>query len=53
MSTRKKVLIAGICLSVVVTVAAIVCAWIIYNNPEEIIWGPYIPDSLKDMLSDM
>ena len=52
MSTRKKVLIAGICLSVVVTVAAIICAWIIYNNSEEIL-GPYIPDSLKDMLSDM
>lgn len=42
MSTRKKVLIAGICLSVVVTVAAIICAGVIYNNTRELIWGPFI-----------
>ena len=44
MSTRKKVLIAGICLSVVVTVAAIICAWIILAQPtpEEIFSG-YCP----------
>lgn len=53
MSTRKKVLIAGICFSAVVTIATVICAWIIYNNPGETIWGPYIPDSLKDMLSNM
>ena len=51
MSKRKKLLILGICLSVVVIITAAICAVIIYNKPEEILFGPYIPFDVEDFLS--